>query len=130
MFEHTKENEPTTVGDDDWFAVVQLSGTQYKLGKVQIHTSVDMKNDLLFTDKLDCKIGNRISLNNILLLGSKHKTIVGHPYVENAKVLCSVEQQLKDKKVIVFKYHKRNRYSKKQGYRRQLTALRVDDIIF
>ena len=24
-----------TVGDDDWFAVVQLSGTQYKIGKVR-----------------------------------------------------------------------------------------------
>ena len=89
-----------------------------------------MQDDLLFTEKLDCNIGNRITLNNILLLGSKHKTIVGHPYVDNAKVVCSVEQQIKDKKVTVFKYHKRNRYSKKRGYRRQLTALRVDDIIF
>ena len=34
LFEHTKENEPKTVGEDDWFAIVQLSGTQYKLGKV------------------------------------------------------------------------------------------------
>ena len=40
------------------------------------------------------------------------------------------EQQIKEKKVTVFKYHKRNRYSKKQGYRRQLTALRVDEILF
>ena len=34
VFEHTKDNEPGAVGDDDLFAVVQLSGTQYKLGKV------------------------------------------------------------------------------------------------
>ena len=34
MFEHSKDNEPENVGDDEWFAVVQLSGTQYKLGKV------------------------------------------------------------------------------------------------
>ena len=66
----------------------------------------------------------------MLLLGSKHKTIVGHPLVANAKVLCTVEQQIKEKKVTVLKYHKRNRYSKKQGYRRQLTALRVDEILF
>ena len=79
---------------------------------------------------MKCNIGNRVSLKNVLMLGSKHQTIVGHPYVENAKVVCSVEQQVKDKKIVVFKYHKRNRYSKKQGFRRQLTALRVDDIIF
>ena len=34
MFEHSKDNEPTNVKDDEWFAIVQLSGTQYKLGKV------------------------------------------------------------------------------------------------
>lgn len=66
----------------------------------------------------------------MLLLGSKHKTYVGHPYVENVKVVCTVEQQVKEKKVTVFKYHKRNRYSKKQGFRRQLTALRIDEIVF
>lgn len=63
-------------------------------------------------------------------MGSKHKTIVGHPLIENAKVLCTVEQQIKDKKVTVFKFQKRERFSKKQGFRRQLTALRVDEIIF
>ena len=46
------------------------------------------------------------------------------------KVVCTVEQQVKEKKVTVFKYHKRNRYSKKQGFRRQLTALRIDEIVF
>lgn len=35
MFEHSKDNEPKNVTDDEWFAVVQLSGTQYKLGKVR-----------------------------------------------------------------------------------------------
>ena len=129
-FEHVKENEPTEVGEDDWFAVVQLSGTQYKLGKVRLGVVGDLQNDLLFTNKMDYDIGKQVVLNNVLLLGSKHKTIVGHPLVPNAKVLCTVEQQIKEKKVTVFKYHQRNRYSKKQGFRRQLTALRIDEIVF
>ena len=36
MIEHSKDNEPANVKDDDWFAIVQLSGTQYKLGKVEV----------------------------------------------------------------------------------------------
>ena len=43
VFEHAKENEPVTVGEDDWFAIVQLAGTQYKLGKVEIVWSVDFR---------------------------------------------------------------------------------------
>ena len=43
MFEHAKENEPATVGEDDWFAIVQLAGTQYKLGKVEVVYSVDFR---------------------------------------------------------------------------------------
>lgn len=43
VFEHAKENEPATVGEDDWFAIVQLAGTQYKLGKVEVVYSVDFR---------------------------------------------------------------------------------------
>ena len=42
MFEHTKANEPAKVGEDEWFAIVQLSGTQYKLGKVGVWVGVDL----------------------------------------------------------------------------------------
>ena len=66
MFEHTKENEPTTVGNDDWFAVVQLSGTQYKLGKVRGRVWCrDTQDDLLFTNKMDYDIGKQVVLNNV-----------------------------------------------------------------
>lgn len=69
VFEHTKENEPVTVGNDDWFAVVQLSGTQYKLGKVRWRAWwCDLQDDLLFTNKMDYDIGKQVVLNNVAVI--------------------------------------------------------------
>lgn len=69
VFEHTKENEPATVGNDDWFAIVQLSGTQYKLGKVRWKVWCgDYQDDLLFTNKMDYDIGKQVILNNVRLV--------------------------------------------------------------
>ena len=68
MFEHTKENEPAAVGEDDWFAIVQLAGTQYKVGKVESVVGGDVYDDLLFTKKMNYDIGTQIALNNVRFL--------------------------------------------------------------
>lgn len=58
-----------TVGNDDWFAVVQLSGTQYKLGKVRWRAWWrDLQDDLLFTNKMDYDIGKQVVLNNVAVI--------------------------------------------------------------
>ena len=118
QYTHTKLNEPENVTENDKFAVVELSGTQYKVG-------VD---DLLFTNKLPYDIGKQIVLNNVLLVGGKHSTIVGLPYIENARVLATVEQHFRDEKVTVFKKNRRKGYQRKHGFRRDVTALRIDEI--
>ncbi|KAK8793370.1 hypothetical protein WA158_004729 [Blastocystis sp. Blastoise] len=119
VYKHTKPNEPETVSEETKFAVVSLSGTQYKV----------TTNDLLFTNHIpNVDIGQQINLKHVLLVGSKHETIVGVPYVQDATVTATVEQHFRDKKVVVFKKIRRTGYQRKHGFRRDVTALRIDSI--
>lgn len=64
----------------------------------------------------------------VLLVGSRHKTVVGRPVVPDASVTALVEEQTLDAKVLVFKKKRRKGYKKTQGHRRQITVLRVQGV--
>ena len=114
-------NHPTNeaASDTDVFAVIKLSGSQYKV----------TLGDVLTVNKVpEAVVGETIELDDILLVGTPNQTIVGAPIVPNAKVTLDVEQQKKDKKVIVFKKTRRQGYQRKNGARRHITVLRVSSI--
>mmetsp|Transcript_30011 Transcript_30011/g.41224 ORF Transcript_30011/g.41224 Transcript_30011/m.41224 type:complete len:115 (+) Transcript_30011:252-596(+) len=97
-----------------------MSGTQYKV----------TMDDVIVVDKIDgIDIGDDININKVLLVGSKTSTIVGHPTVEGARVILTVEEITKDKKVITFKMRRRKNSKSTRGFRRDVAILRVKDII-
>ena len=109
---------------DDIFAVFKVSGTQMK-------ATID---DVIITNKLknesgDLKVGTTIEFEDVLLVGTKTRTIVGRPVVPRAKVVATVEEQTRDKKIIVFKKKKRKGYKKKYGHRSYITSMRILDIV-
>ena len=63
------------------------------------------------------------------MVGSKTSTIVGHPIVEGAQVILTVEEITKDKKVITFKMRRRKNSKSTRGFRRDVAILRVKNII-
>lgn len=77
----------------------------------------------------EAKVGEMMDIKDVMLIGSRDETIIGRPYVENAHVQVRVEEQTLDKKVIVFKMKRRKNYRRKQGHRREVTLLRVTDIV-
>lgn len=104
------------------FAVLELAGSQHKV----------TTDDLLVVNKLkpveDYKIGSVHTLKDILLVGSSHQTMVGMPHVTGAEVDVMIEEITQDAKVIIFKKRRRKHSQRKNGYRRDLTLLRVLDI--
>jgi len=69
-------------------------------------------------------------MDKILLIGTPDFTSVGRPYLENTKVLCTVEENSKSEKVIIFKKKRRKGYQKNQGHRQDLTIVRINRIIY
>mmetsp|Transcript_29357 Transcript_29357/g.62954 ORF Transcript_29357/g.62954 Transcript_29357/m.62954 type:complete len:366 (+) Transcript_29357:77-1174(+) len=106
------------------FAVLELAGAQHKV----------TTDDLLVVNKLkpveDFKIGSVHTLKdeNVLLVGSSHRTLVGMPHVTGAEVDVMVEEITQDAKVVIFKKRRRKHSQRKNGYRRDVTLMRVLDI--
>ena len=113
-------DDEAVTSSKDIFAVVALSGTQYKV----------CPDDTIVVDKMDgVDIGDQIDIKDVLLVGSKKTTMVGHPFIAGSTVLASVEEIAKDKKVITFKTRRRKASKRMRGFRRQITVLRIDDIV-
>ena len=80
------------------FAVVSIGSHQHKVSP----------DDLFFVEKLHgANVNDVVELPRVLMVGSKTKTIVGRPVVENARVTCLVEEVLRDEKTIIFKKRRR-----------------------
>ena len=104
------------------FAVIEMGGSQFKI------TTDDLivVNRLKPTDKY--KTGSVHTLKDVMLVGSSHTTLVGMPHVPGAEVDVMVEEITRDAKVIIFKKRRRKNSQRKNGFRRDVTLLRVLDV--
>ncbi len=96
-------------------AVFVTGGKQYYVSE----------GETIYVEKLNVEPGNEITFDEVLFVDGK----VGDPVVKGAKVICSVEKQGRKKKVVVFKYHPKKKYRKKQGHRQPYTKLVVKKIV-
>ena len=96
------------------YAVIKTGGKQYRV----------TKDDIIEVEKLDAAIGGSVTLDHVLLVGSK----IGTPTVAGASVKATVLNQKKDDKIIVFKKKRRQNYRRKNGHRQNLTVLKITDI--
>jgi large subunit ribosomal protein L21 len=101
------------------YAVVESGGKQYKVVPGQI---VDV-------EKLDVAEGATVNLEKVLLIGDDNEVMVGKPAIEGARVTATSKGNGKCKKVIVFKYKPKVRYTRKTGHRQAYTRLRIDKIV-
>lgn len=106
------------------FAIIELAGSQHKI----------TEDDVLIVNRLKpidtFKVGSIHTLTDVLLVSSSHLTLVGMPTVAGAEVDVLVEEITKDAKTIVFKKRRRKNSQTKNGFRRDVTMLRVIDIRF
>lgn len=106
------------------FAVICLAGFQHKV-------TID---DLLVVNKLkpvsQWSVGSTHTIKNedILLMANQDKTLVGLPGVQGGEVDVMVEEITRDKTMVVFKKRRRKNSRRKNGFRRQVTFLRVLDV--
>ena len=101
------------------FAVVRASGKQY-------HVS---KDDIIIIDKIDNKSGEKLNLNEVLIVGDGDNILTGSPLVAGAQVKTEIIEHRKNNTVTVFKKTRRHNYRRKQGHRQNQTVLKVIDII-
>lgn len=98
-------------------AVIEISGKQYtaKVG------------DLLKVGKLPGEKGDKLTFSSVLAVSNDKSTAIGSD-AENSKVEAELIDQIKDKKVIVFKKKRRHNYRRKNGHRQQLSLIKITSI--
>ena len=101
-------------------AIFENRGKQYKAKvgeflKIQ-RISELKKNDTITFDKV------------FFMKDDKGQTIIGSPLISGTQIICQVIEQIKDKKIIVFKKKRRHNYRRKIGHRQDLTLIKIKEI--
>ena len=100
------------------YAIVKSGGRQYRAEE----------GHSFQVEKLPYEVGDQIELDEVLLVAHDDEVTIGQPLVSGASVTATVTEQLKGKKIFVWKYRSSKRYRRRQGHRQQYTRIRVDSI--
>jgi large subunit ribosomal protein L21 len=96
------------------FAIFETGSKQYKVSV----------NDTFFAEKIDGKAGDTITFDRVLMIDNN----VGAPYLANAKVICQIQKQGKQEKLLIIKHISQKHHTKRQGHRQPYTKLVVTEI--
>ena len=96
-------------------AVIKVGGKQYYV----------TEGTEIYTEKLNCNVGDVVNFDQVLMLDSK----IGNPYLAGVTVLGEVLKNGKNKKIKVFKYKCKDRSNRvKQGHRQPYTKIKITKI--
>ncbi|MCY4576953.1 MAG: 50S ribosomal protein L21 [Candidatus Kaiserbacteria bacterium] len=101
------------------FAVIETGGKQYAVND----------GDCIDIELLkECKEGDTISFDKVLLFDDGAKTDVGMPYLEGRKVSGTVETVGRHKKVSVVRFRAKSNYRRHYGHRQPFCKVRITSI--
>ncbi len=100
------------------FAVLKTGGKQYKVSQ----------GDVIQVEKLEGNVGDKLTLDQILMIGEDDKVDVGAPILAGSQVTCEIMDQAKGPKILVFKKKRRKKYRRTNGHRQLITHLKITDI--
>ena len=100
------------------YAIFESGGRQYQVEPEQV----------IRVDSLGLKAGDKVEFDRVLAVRGDDDLQVGQPYVEGAKVVATVVEQGRGKKIRVFTYKPKKHSKRLRGHRQDFTAVRIDEI--
>ena len=100
------------------YAVIKSGGKQYKVAA----------GEKLKIEQIPTQVGEKISLDQVLMVSRGDKVSVGAPLVNGAVVSATVLGHGRADKVKIFKMRRRKHYQKRQGHRQNFTEVMIDEI--
>ena len=101
------------------FAVIETGGKQYKVSA----------SNILKVEKLDIQKGKKVEFKKVLLVNDDKTTEVGNPTITGAIVEGLLLENIKDRKIIVFKKRRRQNSRKRYGHRQPLSKIQITKIL-
>ena len=100
------------------YAVIRTGGKQYKVAE----------GDVIRVEKLNADADAAVTFDEVLMVGGDGAPTIGAPLVDGASVAGTVVENLRTRKVLIFKKRRRTNSRRKNGHRQHLTAVRIDSI--
>jgi len=100
------------------YAIVEISGFQYR-----VEPDATIK-----VPKIEKKVGDEVTITNVMLFSDGQRVKIGRPFLEDAKVKGMIVSHGRGEKLIVFKFKRRKGYKKKTGHRQDFTEIKVSSI--
>jgi large subunit ribosomal protein L21 len=100
------------------YAIIETGGKQYQA----------VPGKTVAIEKLAGNAGDIVSFDKVLLRRSEAGTVeVGTPFLEGP-VKASILKDMKERKLIVFRFRRRQKVRVKRGHRQQKTIVRIEAI--
>jgi large subunit ribosomal protein L21 len=97
------------------YAVIKTGGKQYKVAA----------GEKIKIEQIAAEVGQEITIDQILAVGSGADLKVGTPLVAGASVVATVVAHGRHDKVRIFKMRRRKHYQKRQGHRQNFTEIQI-----
>jgi len=102
------------------FAIIRSGGKQYKVSEGET-LDIELVEFPAEGDK-------KITISDVLFVGNGDKFSVGSPLLSGATVGLELVEDIKAKKVIAYKYRRREGYHRTVGHRQKLSRVKVGKI--
>ena len=101
-------------------AIFEDRGKQYK---------ARVGDFLKFPKISELKKNDSVTFDKVIFMkDDKGQAVIGSPLINGIQIICKVIEQIRDKKIIVFKKKRRHNYRRKIGHRQDLTLVKIKEI--
>jgi len=100
------------------YAIVETGGKQFRVSE----------GDVIRTDLLETEVGASVTFDRVVLAADGDDVSIGTPVLTGVTVTGTVLRQVKDKKILVFRYKSKKRVRKLNGHRQRFAEVRIDKI--
>ncbi len=99
-------------------AVIKTGGKQYRVSK----------GDRIRIEKIAGKAGDKLTFNDVLVVGDGEDVKIGSPFIPDVSVEAEIVSQGRGKKIHVFKKKRRKGYKLHKGHRQDYTEVEIKGI--
>jgi len=99
-------------------AVIELKGKQYRVEADQVIRAL----------RVDGEVGGKISADRVLATIDGEQVNIGQPTLDKASVEMEIVRHTRGPKLHIFTYNPKKRTTRRQGYREDISYLRVKQI--
>lgn len=100
------------------FAIIKISGVQLKVFEGKEYE----------INKISGNKGDKVEIEEVLLISDGTDTKIGKPFVEGSKVVLEITSQKKGEKIDGLVYKAKARYRRRYGFRANITKVIVKKI--